>query len=60
MNAPFRDLLASSEEDERMDMITYPVLFSNIFLFVTLSVLADTYTFISFKIPLKFPEELKM
>ena len=60
MNAPFRDLLASSEEDERMDMITYPVLFSNIFLFVTLSVLADTYTFISFKIPAKLPEELKM
>ena len=60
MNAPFRDLLASSEEDERMDMITYPVLFSNIFLFVTLSVLADTYTFISFKIPLKLPEELEM
>ena len=61
MNDPFRvGLLASSEEDERMDMITYPVLFSNIFLFVTLSIPTDTYTFISFKIPLKLPEELKM
>jgi hypothetical protein len=47
-----------------MDMITYPVLFSNLFLFVTLPVgtvlRLRAYALISFKIPLKLPEELEM